>query len=138
LLEATPELASIDGLIPIWHWFQYRQIYTAFDECPDDSGWRPGGSRRLWTAFSRTRYGGHTKSRPHDRNNNKAQTIGPHCVRSTAVGCVRPHSPPRPQKSNLVPYSVSVFQNTAMLVSVFGIFPRLHYFKSMLGLCAWY
>jgi len=74
------------------------------------SGWFRMASGRLRTAFSRTHYGGYTKSRPHDRNNNNAQTIGRHCVRSTAVGCVRPHSPPRPQKSNLVRYSVSVFQ----------------------------
>ena len=50
------------------------------------------------------RRSGYAKSRPQDRTT--AQTIGPHCVRSTAVGCVRPHSPPRPQKLNLVNYCV--------------------------------
>ena len=30
-----------------------------------------------------------------------------------------------------VPYSVTVFQNTAISVLVIGIFPRLHYFKSV-------
>jgi len=33
-----------------------------------------------------------------------------------------------------VRYSVPVFQNTAILVSVFGIFPCLHYFKSVRSL----
>jgi len=39
---------------------------------------------------------GYSESKPQDCTT--SQTIGPHCVRSTAVGCPQLHSPPRPQK----------------------------------------
>jgi len=34
-------------------------------------------------------------------------------------------------KVSLIQYSVSVFQNIARSIAVFGIFPRLRYFKSV-------
>jgi len=39
-------IAANDGFIPISHWFQYWQIQTASEQCPDGSKWYPDSSKQ--------------------------------------------------------------------------------------------